>query len=157
MAHALDGFGFLVPKKERRRILGTIFSSTLFGNRCPQGMVLLTTFVGGMRQPELAQQGEPAIAALVQDELQSLLGVRAPPQRIWVNRWERAIPQYTIGHLERVSAIEDTERALPGLFFGANYRGGISVADCIKSSRAAADRIAQCLAGTRAESPTQKP
>jgi oxygen-dependent protoporphyrinogen oxidase len=145
VAHALDGFGFLVPKKEQRRILGTIFSSTLFGHRAPDGMVLLTTFVGGMRQPELAQLDETAIAALVQDELVSLLGVRAAPQRIWVNRWKHAIPQYTLGHLSRMAAIDEAERALPGLFFCANYRGGISVADCIKSSRAASDRVAQYL------------
>lgn len=151
VAHALDGFGFLVPKKEKRRVLGTIFSSTLFDNRCPQDMVLLTTFVGGMRQPELAQQEESSIAALVEEELRSLLGVRTAPERIWVNRWEHAIPQYTIEHLDRVSAIEDAERALPGLFLYANYRGGISVADCIKSSRAAADRIAGHLARTRSE------
>jgi len=84
----------------------------------------------------------------VQDELVSLLGVRAAPRRIWVNRWERAIPQYTLGHLGRVAAIDEAERALPGLFFCANYRGGISVADCIKSSRAAADRVAQYLGRT---------
>ena len=148
VAHALDGFGFLVPKKERRRILGTIFSSTLFDNRCPPGMALLTTFVGGMRQPELAELDETAIAALVQEELAALLGVRAAPQRIWVHRWERAIPQYTLGHLARMAAVDEAERALPGLFFCANYRGGISVADCIKSSRAAADRITQYLERT---------
>lgn len=145
VAHSLDGFGFLVPKKEQRRILGTIFSGTLFGNRAPDGMVLLTTFVGGMRQPELAELDEAAIAALVQDELVSLLGVRAAPQRTWVNRWKHAIPQYTLGHLDRISILEEAERALPGLYFCANYRGGISVADCIKSSRAAADRVAQYL------------
>lgn len=145
VAHSLDGFGFLVPKKEQRRILGTIFSSTLFGNRAPDGMVLLTTFVGGMRQPELAELDEAAIAALVQDELVSLLGVRAAPQRTWVNRWKHAIPQYTLGHLDRISILEEAERVLPGLYFCANYRGGISVADCIKSSRAAADRVAQYL------------
>lgn len=145
VAHPLDGFGFLVPKKEQRRILGTIFSSTLFGNRAPAGMVLLTTFVGGMRQPELAELGEAAIAALVHDELVSLLGVRAAPQRTWVNRWKHAIPQYTLGHLDRISKLEEAERALPGLHFCANYRGGISVADCVKSSRAASDRVAQYL------------
>ena len=148
VAHALDGFGFLVPKKEQRRTLGTIFSSTLFGNRAPDGMVLLTTFVGGMRQPELAELDEAAIAALVQDELVSLLGVRAAPQRTWVNRWKHAIPQYTLGHLSRIAAIDAAERALPGLFFCANYRGGISVADCIESSRAAADRVARYLGRT---------
>ncbi|MBI4293412.1 MAG: protoporphyrinogen oxidase [Betaproteobacteria bacterium] len=145
VAHALDGFGFLVPKKEQRQILGTIFSSTLFPNRAPEGSVLLTTFVGGMRQPELARSDDAAIASLVQKELASLLGMRAPPQRLWVNRWERAIPQYTLGHLGRVFAIEEAERALPGLFFCANYLGGISVADCIKSSRAAAERVAEHL------------
>jgi len=145
VAHALDGFGFLVPKKEQRRILGTIFSSTLFDNRAPDGMVLLTTFVGGMRQPELAELDEAAIAALVQEELVSLLGVRAAPQRTWVNCWKHAIPQYTLGHLDRVSKLEQAERALPGLYLCANYRGGISVADCIKASRAAFDRVAQYL------------
>ena len=145
VAHALDGFGFLIPKIEQRRILGTIFSSTLFGNRAPDGMVLLTTFVGGMRQPELAELDEAAIAALAQDELVSLLGVRAAAQRTWVNRWKHAIPQYTLGHLDRVSKLDEAERALPGLYFCANYRGGISIADCIKSSRAAADRVAQYL------------
>jgi len=107
--------------------------------------VLLTTFVGGMRQPELAELDEAAIAALAQDELVSLLGVRAAAQRTWVNRWKHAIPQYTLGHLDRVSKLDEAERALPGLYFCANYRGGISIADCIKSSRAAADRVAQYL------------
>ena len=145
LAHALDGFGFLVPKKERRQILGTIFSSTLFGNRAPDGMVLLTTFVGGMRQPELAERDEAALASLVQEELESLLGVRAAPQRTWVKRWKRAIPQYTLGHLARIAAVDEAERALPGLYLCANYRGGISVADCIKSSRTVSDRVAQYL------------
>src|SRR3990172_3562620 len=145
LAHALDGFGFLVPKKERRQILGTIFSSTLFGNRAPDGMVLLTTFVGGMRQPELAERDEAALASLVQEELESLLGVRAAPQRTWVKRWKRAIPQYTLGHLARIAAVAEAERALPGLYLCANYRGGISVADCIKSSRTVSDRVAQYL------------
>lgn len=148
VAHALDGFGFLVPKKEQRRILGTIFSSTLFGRRAPEGMVLLTTFVGGMRQPELAELDEDAIASSVQGELVALLGVRAAPQRTWVKRWKRAIPQYTLGHLARVAAIEQAEGVLPGLFCCANYRGGISVADCIKSSRRASDSVAQYLGPT---------
>jgi oxygen-dependent protoporphyrinogen oxidase len=145
VAHALDGFGFLVPKKEQRRILGTIFSSTLFENRAHSRQVLLTTFVGGMRQPELAQLDEAAILSMVQDELVSLLGVRAPALRTWINRWPRAIPQYTLEHLARMASIERAELALPGLFLQANYRGGISVADCIKSSRAMADRVAQFL------------
>ena len=143
IAHALDGFGFLVPEKERRRILGTIFSSTLFENRAPAGTALLTTFVGGMRQPELARLDDEAIARSVHEELATLVGARAAPRWARVSRWERAIPQYTPGHLDRMAALEAAERDLPGLYFCANYRGGISVADCIKSAHAMAARITE--------------
>ena len=143
IAHALDGFGFLVPEKERRRILGTIFSSTLFENRAPAGTALLTTFVGGMRQPELARLDDEAVARSVHEELATLVGARAAPRWARVSRWERAIPQYTPGHLDRMAALEAAERDLPGLYFCANYRGGISVADCIKSAHAMAARITE--------------
>ncbi len=139
--HPLDGFGFLVPEKEQRKILGTIFSSTLFENRAPSGTAVLTTFVGGMRQPELAHQDEPDIASMVGRELEALLGVRAEPRWIRITRWDRAIPQYTVGHLGRMATLEAAEAALPGLYFCANYRGGISVADCIKSAHAMAERV----------------
>jgi len=142
IAHPLDGFGFLVPAKERRGILGTIFSSTLFENRAPEGTALLTTFVGGMRQPELAQRGEDAILADVHEELARLLGAARAPRWSRVKRWARAIPQYTVGHLDRMETLARAEHALPGLFFCANYRGGISVADCVKSGHAMAERVA---------------
>jgi protoporphyrinogen/coproporphyrinogen III oxidase len=145
IGNALDGFGFLVPAREKRRVLGTIFSSTLFENRAPRGTALLSTFIGGMRQPELARRDEGEIASLVQEELAALLG--APPRARWVRvtRWERAIPQYTLGHLERMARLETAERELPGLCFCANYRGGISVADCVKSAHAMAERVAAGL------------
>lgn len=143
--HPLDGFGFLVPREERRRILGTIFSSTLFENRAPPDTALTTTFVGGMRQPELGGLDEAAIAALVQEELAALLGAPVTARWARVIRWSRAIPQYTVGHLGRIAEVEAAERASPGLFFCANYRGGISVADCIKSGYATADRVAAHL------------
>lgn len=150
IGHALDGFGFLVPEKERRRILGTIFSSTLFENRAPADVALLTTFVGGMRQPELAQQDEARIAATVHEELAELIGARAQPRWTRVTRWARAIPQYTLGHARRMAALDAAEHDLPGLHFCANFRGGISVADCIKSGHAVAARIiaATGMAGT---------
>lgn len=145
VTHSLDGFGFLVPEKERRRILGTLFSSTLFENRAPAGTALLTTFVGGMRQPELAQLDEDAIATHVHDELVQLVGAKARPRWTRVTRWRRAIPQYLPGHLDRMAALDAAEQALPGLFFCASYRGGISVADCINSAHAMAERIAAHL------------
>ena len=147
IAHALDGFGMLIPECERRQILGTIFSSTLFENRAPGGLVLLTSFVGGTRQPELAQRDEQAIADLVQSELAAVLGVSASPEFVRVRRWPRAIPQYTLGHAARVARIEEAERNFPGLFFCANYRGGISIGDCIKSADRAASQVAAFLRG----------
>ncbi|MCE9639808.1 MAG: protoporphyrinogen oxidase [Betaproteobacteria bacterium] len=143
--HALDGFGVLVPQRERRSILGTIFSSTLFENRAPRGLALLTTFVGGMRQPELARLNDDEIAAIVQAEHVALLGAPARAQFVRVRHWERAIPQYTLGHAARMAAIETAERRFPGVFFCANYRGGVAIGDCIKSADRVAGEVAKFL------------
>lgn len=145
VAHRLDGFGFLVPEREHRRILGTLFSSTLFADRAPEGTVLLTTFVGGMRQPGLAQVDDRALLASVHAELAELLGARAAPRWARVRRWQRAIPQYSLGHLLRMDALAAAEGALPGLYFCANYRGGIAVGDCVKSAHLMAERVAARL------------
>jgi oxygen-dependent protoporphyrinogen oxidase len=146
LKHALDGFGFLVPAVEHRRILGTIFSSTLFPGRAPEDQVALTTFAGGARQPDIAAGDEDGIALTVRAELKPLLKVRSSPVLRAVTRWERAIPQYNLGHLERIERITALEREHPGLLFCANWRGGISVGDCIKSAAAVADRLLAYLA-----------
>ena len=142
VAHPLDGFGFLAPKKERPPVLGSLFSSSMFTQRAPNGTVALTTFVGGRRNPELARAEPSEIAATVRAALQVYVGAGEP---LWneVTCWPRAIPQYTLGHLQRVAAIEAAEHALPGLYFCANYRGGVSAGDCIKSAHEMAERIAQ--------------
>lgn len=147
VAHPLDGFGVLAPRRERRAVLGTIFSSTLFPGRAPEGSVLLTTFVGGARSPERALQNDQAVAATVQAELAGLVGAKGSPQFIRITRWPQAIPQYTLGHLQRMSEIERAESDQPGLFFCANYRGGVAVGDCIKSAAATAERVAKTLGG----------
>lgn len=138
--HRLDGFGFLVPRVEHRRILGTLFSSSLFPGRAPEGSVLLTSFAGGKRDAGIVALGDDEVAQVVAGELATLIGARGP---VWqqVSRWMRAIPQYTIGHIERVNAIEAAERAVAGLYFAGSYRGGVSVADCIASAQALAQRI----------------
>jgi oxygen-dependent protoporphyrinogen oxidase len=145
VAHPLDGFGFLVPEKEKRRILGTIFSSTLFANRAPEDRVVLTTFVGGTRQPEMALQDDAALVATVKDELAQLVGAKGDPMAVRVSRWARAIPQYNLGHLDRVARVERLSETQTGLFFCANWRGGISVGDCIKSAYGSAERVARYL------------
>ena len=148
--HSLAGFGFLVPKKESRRILGTLFSSSMFEGRAPQGIVLLTTFVGGMRNPDLPAQPDGALGALVHEELGALVGATNPPVWIDITRWTHAIPQYNVGHLARVRPLDDAERARPGLFFCGGYRGGLSVGDCIKSAHGTADAVTRFLVGVRA-------
>lgn len=143
--HPLDGFGFLIPAKENRRILGTLFSSTLFPGRAPEGRVLLTSFVGGMRQPDLARKSESELVAMVAAEQRELLGCPATPEFARVTFWPKAIPQYAPGHLQRMARLARAEEELPGLFFCANYRGGISVGDCVKSAHAMAERVARFL------------
>ena len=145
IAHKLDGFGYLVPQCEHRQVMGTIFSSTLFGERAPRDQVLLTTFVGGMRQPALAQLADSAIAELVAAEHASALGAAQAPAFMNVKRWQRAIPQYTLGHRARIEDVEAVEREHPGIAFCANYRGGVSIGDCIKSAERTARQVAQYL------------
>ena len=131
IAHPLDGFGVLVPRREGRRVLGVLFSSSMFEGRAPDGMVLLTTFIGGQRNPELPALGEDELAALAHEEHAALLGASRKPRFQAVTRWPRAIPQYTLGHLGRVARAEAATRALPGLFLCGSWRGGVSVGDCI--------------------------
>ena len=147
--HSLAGFGFLVPKKEVRRILGTLFSSSMFEGRAPEGTVLLTTFIGGLRNPDLPARPDAELAAIVHDELHALVGARGEPQWTVITRWTHAIPQYNLGHRERLRPVEDAERALPGLFFCANYRGGVSVGDCIKSAHGMAEAVTRFLGSGR--------
>lgn len=145
IAHPLDGFGMLIPACERMQTLGMIFSSTLFENRTPGDLVLLTTFVGGMRQPALARIDDGQVKALVQKQHAAILGASAPPELVRVHRWPRAIPQYTLGHRARVAEVEETERMFPGLFFCANFRDGIAIGDCIGSANRVAKRVVAFL------------
>jgi oxygen-dependent protoporphyrinogen oxidase len=157
IAHPLDGFGFLAPARERPAVLGSLFSSTMFEGRAPADTVVLTTFVGGRRSPELATVGDEDIKRAVQGEMTRLVGARAEPLWSEITRWARAIPQYTMGHLGRLAAVEQAERAMPGLYFCANYRGGVSIGDCVKAGHAIAERVAAGLAGPDAASPAVRP
>ncbi len=135
VAHPLDGFGVLVPEVERGNVLGTLFSSTIFPRRAPDGHVALTTFVGGVRQPELAGLSEEELCDLVADELRLLVGARGRPEYVHVARWPRAIPQYTLGYGRYLEICAKAEKAAPGLLIGGNGRDGISLSNCIASGR----------------------
>ncbi len=138
-----DGFGFLVPEKENRRILGTLWSSTIFPNRAPEGYVELTTFVGGTRQPEIALKSDDELIKIVSDELKDIMKVSGEPEFVWISRWEKAIPQYNVGHLKIMALLDEFEEENQGLYFCANYRGGIAVGDCVMSAEKTANKILQ--------------
>ncbi|MBX7152279.1 protoporphyrinogen oxidase [bacterium] len=137
----LDGFGFLIPQKENRKILGAIWSSSLFENRAPENHVAFTCFIGGSRQPELASLKEEQLIKIATDEVKELLPVAGAPVYTRVNCWEKAIPQYRLGHLDSIAKIEKFEKQFPGFYLTGNYRGGIAVGDCIKNAFENADRI----------------
>jgi oxygen-dependent protoporphyrinogen oxidase len=141
----LDGFGYLIPEREKRSILGTIWSSALFPGRAPEGHVALTTFVGGSRQPEVASQDDASLVALVRSEINAIMGGREEPVYTRIIRWPRAIPQYQMGHLGIMREIERFESDHPGVFLCSNYRGGIAVGDCVMSGKSVADRVAKLV------------
>jgi len=137
-----DGFGFLVPSREKRRLLGAIHASTVFPFRAPGGRVLYTCMVGGARQPELVGLDEEALITLARDELRALVGVTASPAFTEVIRWPRGIPQYNVGHLERVSSIDAALTRLPRLHLAGNAYKGIGINDCIRNALLQGDALA---------------
>ncbi|MBL9186852.1 MAG: protoporphyrinogen oxidase [Opitutaceae bacterium] len=147
VAHALDGFGLLVPAVERRSILGVLFSSTLFPGRAPAGHVALTVLVGGTRQPAIARLGREELLATVAPDLRALLGVRGAPLFQRHAFWPRAIPQYDLGHERHLAAIAAVERARPGFFVGGQVCDGIALPACV----AAGERLAARAIGAEDE------
>lgn len=149
IAHPLDGFGMLVPPVEDAfDVLGTIFSSTLFPGRAPDGQVVLTTFVGGARNPDLAEQPASAVESIVERDLDRLLGVDGSPCYAQHVHWSRAIPQYTLGYGAVKDTIDTLEATHPGLLFAGNYRDGVSVGDAMASGASAATRAQEILRGS---------
>jgi oxygen-dependent protoporphyrinogen oxidase len=138
---APDGFGFLVPGLEKRRLLGAIHASTVFPFRAEGGRVLYTCMVGGARRPELVGLDEESLVALAREELKELAGVTATPSFTEVVRWTRGIPQYNLGHLERVAAIDAALKRLPGLHLTGNAYKGVGINDCIRNAFALGDAL----------------
>lgn len=156
VAHPLDGFGCLIPGAERRKVLGVLFSSTLFEDRAPRGYVLLTCFLGGVRQPGLASLATPELLAAVQPELAALLGVTGAPKFVQHTVWPHAIPQYNVGHDSAIRAAETLELRVPGLIVDGQFRRGVSVGDCIAAGSTIASRaldLARPRAGLTASMP----
>ena len=141
----LDGFGYLIPRKEEKNILGTIWSSVIFPGRAPEGGAAFTTFVGGSRQPENAQKTEEEIDELVRSDFKSIMGIDAEPDVKVIHKWNKAIPQYKVNHYRIIEEIEKFEYENAGIFIAGNFRGGISVADCVKQSKENEEKIGEFL------------
>jgi oxygen-dependent protoporphyrinogen oxidase len=151
IAHPLNGFGCVAPLVENRNLLSISFSSVKFPGRAPGGNVLLRVFVGGACQPHLIDLPDEEIARLVQHELRELLGVQGAPQFCEIVRWRRTMPQYHVGHLDRVRAIEDRVAALPGLELAGNAYRGVGIPFCIRSGEGAAQRLVHSIAASPVE------
>jgi oxygen-dependent protoporphyrinogen oxidase len=148
VSHPLDGFGFLVGRHEGRRIMAATWTSTKFAHRAPADAVLIRGFVGGAGAEDLVMCDGAALIQLVRAELGAILGITATPLLARVYRWERANPQYVVGHLERVDAMERLLASYPGLFLtGSAYRG-VGVPDCIHQGTKTAERIMSALTPT---------
>jgi oxygen-dependent protoporphyrinogen oxidase len=141
MGHGLDGFGFLVPSRERRDILGTVIDSNVFPNRAPVGKALLRTLVGGARSPELAELPDGRLLPRVFGDLKDIAGVTAEPEFVSIYRHGRAIPQYLVGHADRLSRIEKELERFPGLVLTGNAFRGVSLNDCVLNALATARKI----------------
>ncbi|MBM4129091.1 MAG: protoporphyrinogen oxidase, partial [Nitrospira sp.] len=143
--YPLDGFGFLIPRREGKKILGTLWDSSIFPNRAPEGYVLLRSMVGGARSSDLALQDRHTLAAMVMDTLEEVIGIKAQPDMVKVYTHEKGIPQYLVGHARRLEAVEKTLKNHRGLYLTGNSYRGIGVNDCIENSYKLSERIVEEL------------
>lgn len=141
VAHPCEGFGMLIPKIEGFRILGTIFSSSLFPNRAPAGHVTLTSYIGGERQPELALKSADEQIDITCDDLRVLLGVKSRPVFRNVVLYPKAIPQYNLGYGRYREWMNEIENQATGFFLAGHYREGISLGDSIVSGCNVVERV----------------
>jgi oxygen-dependent protoporphyrinogen oxidase len=131
----LDGFGFLVPSREDRGILGTVVDSNVFPNRAPEGKVLLRTMVGGARVPQLAGLPDDQLIGRVRDDLADILDLSVEPEFISIYRHAKAIPQYLVGHADRLASIGQELEKHPGLVLTGNAFRGVSLNDCVLNAQ----------------------
>jgi len=141
IAHPLNGFGFVVPFIEKRSLIACTFSSVKFSGRAPEGHVLLRAFAGGALQAEIFALEESELAARVEEDLRELLGINEAPLFVETAKWERSMPQYEVGHLDRVNEIEKLVNQLPGLTLAGNSYRGAGIPDCIRSGESAAEAM----------------
>jgi oxygen-dependent protoporphyrinogen oxidase len=141
----LDGFGYIAPQSTQRDLLGVQWCSSIFPERAPPGMVLWRALCGGSRRGEMLDWDDNRLVAAVRAELRAAQHVQAEPVFIHIVRWPRAIPQYTLGHLERVARIEALARSHEGLFLGGNAYHGVAMNDCTEQAEVLGGQVAEFL------------
>jgi len=152
VAHPMNGFGFVVPRVEKRGIMAATWTSRKFKHRAPDDAVLIRCFIGGPVKGHLVDLGDEEMSALALKELKEIMGIDAAPILTRIFRWRNAMPQYTIGHRERVAAIEERAAVHPGLFLVGNAYHGIGISDSVRVSEAAAKKILDYLDDRAAQS-----
>ncbi len=141
VGNSLDGFGFLVPRSAGLEILGSVWNSSLFPDRAPEEHVLLTSFVGGTTNPQAVTRSKEELSALVHREIALLLKIKEPPVFSSVNIYQRAIPQYTLGHANRLAALSALWTKYPGLWLTGNYLRGPAIGACVEQALDVAGEI----------------
>jgi protoporphyrinogen/coproporphyrinogen III oxidase len=145
----LAGFGFLVPRSERLRTLGTVFNSILFPGRAKESAATITSFVGGATDPGIVDLPEEETAAIVEEENAKVLHIEGPPVARGVWKHAKALPQYNLGHGHTVEYIRDAEHANPGLFFTGNYMEGPALGKCVEAAFQTADAATKYIHSAR--------
>ena len=144
-ARAVEGFGFLVPRSERLHTLGTVWNSSLFPGRAPQGNIVMTSFLGGATDPEIVARPDDEIAAIVHRENASILEISGAPIAAVVWKYPKALPQYNLGHAHIIAALREAARRTPGIFFTGNYLEGPAIGKCIEQGFSTAESIRDFL------------
>ncbi|MBS1842274.1 MAG: protoporphyrinogen oxidase [Acidobacteria bacterium] len=141
VSHPLNGFGFLVPRSSNLKLLGAVWNSSLFPNRAPNDQVLLTCFLGGATDPTTAHLSGSSLADLVHRELTPILGLKSQPVTARVTVYKQAIPQYNLGHLDRLATIQSELAKIPCLHLIGNYLKGPAIGTCVEHAQSVAESI----------------
>jgi protoporphyrinogen/coproporphyrinogen III oxidase len=145
IARDLDGFGYLIPRKEKRNTLGTLWDSSIFPNRAPEGQVLLRSMMGGATNAQAILLSDAEVKARVMADLKDIMGIQAEPDFVRIFRHQQAIPQYTVGHAKRLRALNERLGEHPGLFLTGNAFCGVGLNDCVHASNQTAERVISYL------------
>jgi len=147
LTSAIDGFGFIIPRREQRHLIAATWTSLKWPHRAPSDQLLVRCYVGGVGREDILQRDDQVLVATVREELANICGIKAEPIYTEVNRWWKAMPQYTIGHLDRLTQLDVALSRYPGLVLtGAAYRG-VGIPDCIRDGAETAERVIHNLLG----------